>query len=101
MKLLNIEEYTRENPIEFKGDNIYQDITNEHLKNYSEYLAETINQSSNYLEYVVGQLDEFVGYVEFLKRPEDISYNHWSKIKDDPTELKKYKREKTINEIIK
>tara|TARA_R110000772_G_scaffold3193_4_gene11546 strand:+ start:14702 stop:15007 length:306 start_codon:yes stop_codon:yes gene_type:complete len=101
MRLLTINEYSIENPTEFDGNNIYQDITNERLKSYTEYLAENVGNIMDYSDYITDKINEHVDYVEFIKRPDDISFEEWMKIKDDENALKLHKREQSINEIIK
>ena len=101
MKLLNIEEYIKENPSKFDGSNIYQDISNEQIKDYSEYLGENISQIIEHSDYLASKIEEHMEYLEFIQRPEDIPLVEWMKIKNDPIELKRIKRERTIDEIIK
>tara|TARA_R110000772_G_scaffold81439_2_gene173223 strand:+ start:16767 stop:17036 length:270 start_codon:yes stop_codon:yes gene_type:complete len=73
----------------------------EDLKTFSNSLGMTIDDIVVSNNTIINAFNELMEYMEFIRNPdEDPSFHEWSNIKYDEEKLKKYKRNKTINEII-
>lgn len=85
--------------IDTKLDVMYKEVGD--MKNslsdmirYIEYLNMRVNDLNT-------RVNDLNNYIKFMNIDESISYDEWFKIRNDAEELIKFKRNITINEIIK
>lgn len=64
-------------------------------------MKNSLSDMIRYIEYLNTRVDDLNNYIKFINIDESISYDEWFKIRNDPEELIKLKRNITINEIIK